>query len=87
MPFYQIVSFKLNLPLSGAFDIYMHFALFKYRISSDNSPPSNNPPPPFDGNILNNRPPRTIVPHPSRHLLSLLLPPCQVELQSDPAKQ
>ena len=42
MPFYQIVSFKLNLPLSDAFDIYMHFALFKYSISSDNSRPSIN---------------------------------------------
>ena len=92
MPLYQRVSFKLNLPLSDAFDIYMHFALFKYRISSDNSRPSINrlpgiPPPPFDGNILNNRPPRIIAPQPSRHLLFLLSPRCQVEFQCDPANQ
>ena len=34
-------------------------------------PPSNNRPPP---------------PHPSRHLLLLLSPPCQVEVESDPAE-
>ena len=32
---------------------------------------------------LNNRPPPL---HPSRHPLFLLSPPCQVEVESDPAK-
>ena len=87
------MNFKLNLPLSDAFDIYMHFALFKHRISSDNSRPSINrfpriiPPPFFDENILNNRSPRIIALRPSRHLLFLLSLPCQVEMQCDLAKQ
>ena len=45
--------------------------IFRYRISSNNSRPSNNRSPP---------------PHPSRRLLFCLSPPCQVEVESDPAK-
>ena len=48
--------------------------LFEYRISSHNSRPSIN--------LL----PRIIAPHPSRHPLFLLSPPCQVEEEPDPAK-
>ena len=41
--------------------------------------------PPFDENVYNNRPP----PQPSHHLLFPLSaqPPCQVEVESDPAKR
>ena len=60
-----------------------------YPISSNNSHPSINylgPQiiTPAEGSIIassNNRPP-----HPSRHPFFLLHPPCQVEVESDPAK-
>ena len=43
--------------------------------------------PPLDRNIENNRLPQIIShPHPSHHLLFLLSPSCQVEVESDPAK-
>ena len=47
--------------------------IFRYRISSNNSRPSIN------------RLPR-IIAIPSRHPLFCLSPPCQVEVESDPAK-
>ena len=43
--------------------------------------------PPLDRNIENNRLPQIIShPHPFHHLLFLLSPSCQVEVESDPAK-
>ena len=44
----------------------------RYRICSTNSRPTNNPSPP--------------PPNPSRHLLILLSPPRQVEVESDATK-
>ena len=41
----------------------------------------------LDRNVKNNRlPPIIAHPHPSRHLLLLLCPPCQVTVEPDPAK-
>ena len=59
--------------------------------SSNKSRPSINRLPriiaPLDRNVYNNRLPRIIAnPHPSRHLLFLLSPPCQVAVEPDPAK-
>ena len=41
----------------------------------------------LDRNVQNNRLPLIIAhPHPSRHLLLLLSPPCKVAVEPDPAK-
>ena len=57
------------------------------RLIASLEQPHPPPTPRLEGNNENIRLPLIIFQtHPSRHLLFLLSPPCQVEVESDPAK-